>query len=849
MAAAFSAWGQDAGKPPSEPAARVLGKSPAQHPGAAESLYLQLRSVGLDSSRVYSVRDLSIQRGGFHLALDDGTIAFTQDVAGKVTGAFFIGEGEILLSPPDQAERASMLLFTGSTILEEKFSSAYFRFNDDTYTEVQSALRPAENPQEFVTEWDQTARSLAETDALRLLLSFSRHLPAQSTTPSSYPPEKTDGEGRILHVRLQGRKLGAFDVYYDANAGEQIWAGQSRNVGGANYYDVWTSFSNARRSTTTAVLSETTAEGGNIDEVDVSHFTIRAEIRPPTELKAEATLEIGIRQGGGRALLFELSRFLQVENLEMDGKPVEFIHNQAVEGTQLARHGNDLVVVIFPELLRAGQKLTLRFVYSGAVLSEAGSGLLYVGARGNWYPNRGLQMSNYDLQFTYPADWTLVATGKRVENSAVNSKTTSAAGSDAVSHWVSERPIPVAGFNLGKYQRVTAQAGNITVETYATAGVEKGFPQGKTETVMPSPTGSMGSEEVPIVVPALPPSPARHAQAVANTAARAIDAFSQWFGPYPYSGLALTQLPGLESQGWPGLIFLSSFSFLTSEEKSELHMSDVNKTVIAQVVAHETAHQWWGDLVGWSTYRDQWLSEALANYSSLMLLESEEPAKFRAVLAKYREDLLQKNQNGVALSDDGPVTLGTRLSNSQFPEGYEAVSYGRGTWLFHMLRCMLRDAGPREPGGTSVSRRSDEPFLRVLRRLREQYQGKAITTRDLMQVFEEQLPASLAFEGHRSLDWFYEGWISGISIPRIELRGVKYLDKATGGTVSGTIVQKDAPDTLVTSVPLYASHAGKLEYLGRVFADGPETSFHLKVPAGTRKVVVDPYETILAKVR
>jgi hypothetical protein len=62
----------------------------------------------------------------------------------------------------------------------------------------------------------------------------------------------------------------------------------------------------------------------------------------------------------------------------------------------------------------------------------------------------------------------------------------------------------------------------------------------------------------------------------------------------------------------------------------------------------------------------------------------------------------------------------------------------------------------------------------------------------------------------------------------------------------GTIVQKDAPPDLVTSVPVYAVMAGKKTVLlGRVFADGEESSFHLTAPAGTHKIVLDPNETVL----
>src|SRR5580692_6800082 len=96
-------WSQDAPKPADGAAAGVSGTTPPQL-NSAESLYLQLRTVTLDKARVYRLRDVSIDRAAIHITLNNGTIAFTGDVAGRVTGAFFEGDGEILLSPPNQYE-------------------------------------------------------------------------------------------------------------------------------------------------------------------------------------------------------------------------------------------------------------------------------------------------------------------------------------------------------------------------------------------------------------------------------------------------------------------------------------------------------------------------------------------------------------------------------------------------------------------------------------------------------------------------------------------------------------------------------------------------------------------------
>ena len=79
-----------------------------------------------------------------------------------------------------------------------------------------------------------------------------------------------------------------------------------------------------------------------------------------------------------------------------------------------------------------------------------------------------------------------------------------------------------------------------------------------------------------------------------------------------------------------------------------------------------------------------------------------------------------------------------------------------------------------------------------------------------------------------SLDWFLEGWVNGTSLPRLELQGVKFALKANATMGTGVIRQKDAPEDLVTSVPVYAVVSGKAPVLvGRVFADGAETPFHL----------------------
>jgi hypothetical protein len=143
---------------------------------------------------------------------------------------------------------------------------------------------------------------------------------------------------------------------------------------------------------------------------------------------------------------------------------------------------------------------------------------------------------------------------------------------------------------------------------------------------------------------------------------------------------------------------------------------------------------------------------------------------------------------------------------------------------------MLRDAEPTAPGQRTKG--TEEPFLRALRELRKQYEGRPITTAQLLAIFEAQLPKPLWYEGKKSLDWFFDSWLSGTAVPSFELQDVKIVDKAGSTLVTGTIVQDSAP-----------------EFLRRVFADGRETSFRLSAPAGTRKILLDPEQTLLSRAK
>lgn len=793
--------------PSSEPA-------PPMPPSDAVVLYRELRSVGLDPGKVFHIRDAMLAREDLHIYLNDGLVAFTQAVDGRITGCLFEGDGQELLRPPNLGERASLGLFTGLGILDQTFTRAYLRGTEDLYEELAPFLRLPE-PEEvgnFVAEHDALAREVAEGDALRLTQSFTSDFP-----PGSIPRD------RFFHaVLITG--IGPFSVAYDSMAEDQIVAGRVTTQNGQNFYDLWMAFP-ARNARATNAPPRVIDPWRSPYSVSVKSTAIQATLQPPEHLEAQVTLQLEVRNGGQRLLVFELSRRLRVEEVILAGEPLAWLQNEAVTGSDLARRGNDLVTVILPGVLHAGEHLELRFRYGGNVMQQAAPGLVYVGERGTWYPNRGIELTNFQLTLHWPAEWALAATGHHGEITNDHGELSAT--------WLSDGPIPYAGFNIGQYHREEARSGEIEIESFAASSVEA--------SLVPPKTGGAVSQ----------PDPSQRALHVAQHAAETIAQYEQWFGPYPFRDLSLTQFPGNMSQGWAGLIFLSTLAFLSPEEKKQLGMDEFTRIVSSDfMVDHEVAHEWWGDLVSWRSYRDQWLSEALANYSAWMRLERTDPASARLVLDEYRRQLLARNAHG-SLAEAGPVTHGIRLTSSIYPVGYITVAYGRGTWLIHMMREFFRD----DAVAAGESSDPDARFLAALRDFRLRYEHKAASTRDLMTVLEDHLPefparsakaSEFYYEDKRSLDWFLQGWVQGTSVPSYQVAELKVATREGRSTASFTLVQQQAPESLVTSVPIYAAAAdGTLTFVARAFADGSRTQLRLAVPAGTRKLVVDPFDTVL----
>ena len=797
----------------------LTGAATRLAPLEPRALYQAFNELRPDGAHVYSIREINLRRDVVNLRLVEGKLAFFAPFEGRVTGAVFTGRGHIFATPHDRGERQSLAGFLGVPMLDLTFSRAYLRFTDETAAELEQQLKAsgatAAGDPEFAEHWGPLVANLNPWHSIRILFDWL------ATQPLPY-----------FYAGIQSDAAGAFDVLIDNRRDEQVLFGQPHFAGGARTYETWASF---RAADAPAAPIETFAP---LD------YRVETTLAEDLSLEGKTTLHIKALRGGERIVPLELSRNLVVEGAALaDGRPLIHFQNEDLSRRDLLRMGNDTLLVVLPAPAQAGEEFKVEVTYRGTVVSDAGNNVEYVGEHGTWYAHLagGDHFTPFDLYFRWPKRFTLVATGDKIESEE--------AGEFKTGHWRSAVPFAVAGFNLGEYKVETAGAGQPRIQLYANRQLEEAIlarlgsqsvsplsASGRRGT--PLPGGGIGGlgDELP------PPSPAAALRDLGTRISDSIHFFENLNGPFPFHQLDISQIPGTFGQGWPGLVYLSTLVFLPPESQTRAGMGERTQLEAREILPfHEVAHQWWGNVVGAAEYRDTWLEEAVANYLALMYAENKQPNghRLRNWLDHYRTELTAKapGTNGI-VDDAGPLTFGYRLMGSKAPGAFEVITYGKGTWVIHMLREMMRSPSQKDP---------DARFRELLRSILLDHKFSAISTADFQHAVELHMAPAMDLEGTLSMAWFFDEYVRETGIPRYS---VEYQIKAHGQDflVTGKLLQTGVDDVFTAPVPLYAGRqAARLERLGTVVTTGPETRFRFISRTRPSKITIDPHLTLLCR--
>jgi hypothetical protein len=780
-------------------------------------LYDQLNALRADPTTVYEIAStdrVEIRRADIQFSFEQGKLTFLTPLDGRVTGAVFSGRGHVLAAPRDPTEKQQMARFLGAPILDQEFTDVCLRFTDDTAAELLHEFQEAKispyQDTEFASRWNTVLAAVNRVQSLRILFG--------NLSSSSKP---------YFYAGIEGLTLGAFDVIVDLQRPEAVAMGQPKTSGARTFYDVWASYP----------VPGALPHAPSFQALD---YEINTSILADTSLDAKTDLRMRAEVSGERVLMFQLARALNVESVTGErGESLAYFQNEGMNLQDRNLHGGDYLFVVLPAPSESGAEFTLHFHYRGNVIENAGNGVLFVDAREGWYPHYGgpADFASYDLTMRWPRKLRLVATGtKRDEHEE---------GEFRVGRWQTEKPISVAGFNLGDYVSTSLVSETRSVDVYANRQLERSLDSRlEVPQLAPrisSPLGGEGRTSINAMeVAPPPPRPTDALKLLGREIEDSIRFYEALSGPFPYPKLSVSQIPGTFGQGWPGLLYLSTYSYLPAEAQLRAGLSENGQEHFTELVPfHEVAHQWWGNVVGWDAYRDQWIDESIANYFALLFADTQKRTdhSLHVWLSRYRQNLVEKLPNAQeSHSEIGALELGGRLSSSKSPAGFEQVIYGKGAWVIHMLREMLRQAGAKNP---------DARFDALLHTLVTKYAYRALSTPDLQHEVEAVMTPSMDLEGGRSMEWFFEQWVRGTGVPKYRVEFSVHAGEK-GYVVRGKLYQDDVPRSFIAPVPLYAgSSAAHATFLGVVVAAGPETSFHFTTQIAPRKILIDPQMTLL----
>jgi hypothetical protein len=779
----------------------------ATTPTAADLARL-VNQITLDPGECYRITDLNFSKEDVRIYLTSGYISFAKPVNGTRLAAIFTadveaGDAEVLLIPPFRGERLSLANFTESPNLDEHFKGAAMIFTDNTAADLQAVLAARssrKNPEMgalLAENWTSAIRNLAQSFQVRLIAD----LLSANTRPG------------LFYMTVSGSKLGNFDIVFDPEAREQIVVGQMAYRDDRSYFDVWTTFpaNKARKDSATSASSPLTMDNYRID----------ATIHPDFSITATTAVTLTATANTGRALPLWISRQMRILDAKVDGHPAEVFQRESLRATLIRGSDNEEFLVVLPSDLDPAKPHEVEFRHEGSVITKAGGRVFFVNSRGNWYPRLGQGFARYDLTFHYPADLVLVSTGEPVSERTE--------GESRISQFRAPSPIRFAGFNLGDYECVSRERAGYRLDVCANREIEnalKRAAQPQVPMVNPEILRRPRFSDVapPPVTP--PPNPAARLAALAQDVSGAFEFMTAQFGRAPVNRLTVTPIPGSFGQGFPGLIYLSTFSYMDPTQRPAGLNNPYTQTFFSDVLeAHEVAHQWWGNLVTSAGYQDDWIMEALADYSALMFLEKKSGQRtLDTVLEAYRGHLLQKGDTGKTLESTGPITWGIRLLSSHSPGSWRTITYEKGAWIVHMLRRRL----------------GDERFSSMLREMCEKYRFRPVTTEQFRELAQRFVPPK---SPDPDLKIFFDYWVYGTGIPIVKLS-----HQVRGNKIVGTLTATDASDDFSGFIPVEVQQ-GRLKTIQwlQASSDGSPFTIALRQPAATARIAIAAGDSLVIK--
>jgi hypothetical protein len=760
----------------------------------SEPAYAQLRHIQT-AGDAYEIQNLKIVRDAGTFELHSGTLCLLAPVQGMFTGAVFRGSGTFRLQSNDPREQNQMRMLTKGPGMSEDFEKLVLRFADGTAEELKKALTTKSN--------GGCSGDLLEENQKYLRTELRYNLASRLLQPVL--AGKPDG---FFIAFIHGNQYGKLAFMVDPRGAR--WNLQPEEVGliafNETKFGVWYGGHLLTEPRDGWKVKQTSHESGFLKAV--SH-KIDATIEKNGLLTATSTETFISLVDNLRVVPFNLFSRLRVSKVtDANGSALSWIQEDKNEDAEY------LVVLAKPA--QKGEQVVLTSSYSGKdAVQREGDGNYYPIARDDWYPNTRLgNFAMYEITLRVPKNLTMAATGTLVSQRNE--------GNQSITEWKSDVPLSVAGFNFGDFKSETAnlKKEGVQVTAFANKEIPDSFKSILTAVNSPSPNapwvpgpplGTMST------MPMLKKSLAE--------ASLAVELYTDYFGPMSYKTLQVTQqTAGGFGQAWPGLVFLPIFYFLDSTQRHQFGLDDTKGQFWKVVEPHEVAHEWWGHSIGWTSYRDQWMSEGFADFSASLYIQyvRNDRKEYLLFWKDMRDRMMKKDQLGHRPIDVGSVTMGYRVATAKVGDWTgQNVLYPKGAYILHMLRMIM-----------FTQKNGDANFKAMMQDLVTTYRNKPVSTEDFKAMVEKHMTKGMDATDNGKMDWFFDEWVYGTEIPSYSMDTTTETDANGKGSFIMKITQSGVSPSFKMIVPVYFELGeGKVGKLGQVLLEGNETITQ-KVPFG-----------------
>jgi Peptidase family M1 domain len=739
--------------------------------GAMSRLY----KIRVPGDRAVRARRVEVRHADIRFTFSDAAV-FYDNIPNFDTALVVIGRGRVDFAPGDANEKHQLDLLYKKDRIDDEVDSLFIRCS------------PSLLESRITIETDPAGAAVTDLEQARAASVFSRNYPRSYTIESSL-------DGGLLSFLPQGDE--AVFEFKARRAGELVYIYYPFSSDEISLYD-------HGRERAICLYSPSAADGAGgspkrmflsfAEKFDVSHYALDLSLVPSTSyLSAKARIEVVPKVDFLDSLKFRFSPDLEILKIADEA------------GRELFYTVDKVRRILYIYLLSppsAGAPTTIEITYRGRmapatpttdVIGQAGAGdkirirpryeTAFYSHAGNWYP--GPAEEDYfpaRLTVMVPPEYRCIAVGELVAQGRREEMDDVAAlekAGSAVYTFVSQAPVKYLSFIVGKFVPKKDRLDPVPITLHVSSEI---------------------LDSRPVLV---------------DQAADILGFYSGTFGPYPYEKL------GIVLRLWPVLGGHSPASFIVLNEVPWVGDSGFPMTIDTPVdlsgwdeyfLAHEIAHQWWGQGVSFDSYKDQWLSEGLAQFAAASYLRRRYgESAFSSILRKFARWTEKK-------SFRGPIIMGSRLSYFDFT-AYQAIVYNKAALALFMLQDLV----------------GREAFEAGLKAFFANHKYGAARTGEFFDAIE-------AASG-RDLETFVQGWFYSWELPEVRTtwtetpvpEGVRIDVKAT--QVRGRFV-----------FPLWVEWVRGRDS-GRVLiaVDGPTASSSFVLPGRPDRIRINPDKAVPGK--